>query len=70
MLVLSRKPDESIFIGDDIVITIVATKGCQVRIGIDAPKNVPILREEILNDHQIANLKDPAKTHKGASCKQ
>jgi len=47
MLLLTRRVGESIIIGDDIVITIIGLKGHQVRIGIDAPKNVSVHREEI-----------------------
>lgn len=47
MLILSRHPGESITIGDDIVITVVATSGNQVRLGITAPRAVRVLREEI-----------------------
>lgn len=47
MLVLSRHRDESIMIGDDIVITVVDIRGDKVRLGIQAPTNVPVHREEI-----------------------
>jgi len=47
MLVLSRKNGESIIIGDDIKLTIVEVRGDKVRLGIDAPKEVPIHREEV-----------------------
>lgn len=47
MLILTRKNNESIVINDDIKITILGVKGMQVRIGIDAPKNVQVHREEI-----------------------
>lgn len=47
MLVLSRKRNESIIIGDNIKITVVDIKGDRVRIGIDAPRNVSVHREEI-----------------------
>jgi carbon storage regulator len=47
MLILTRKPGESLYIGDDIKITIVEIKGNQIRVGIDAPKDKRIYREEI-----------------------
>lgn len=47
MLILTRKVGESINIGDDITITILGVSGQQVRIGINAPKNVAVHREEI-----------------------
>jgi len=47
MLVLSRKKDESIVINDDIIITVVEIRGDKVRLGIVAPKDVPVHREEV-----------------------
>jgi carbon storage regulator len=47
MLVLSRKESEKIRIGPDITITIYEVKGNQIKIGIDAPKEISILREEL-----------------------
>lgn len=47
MLVLSRKKNESIVIDEKIVITIVEIRGDKVRLGIDAPKEVPVHREEV-----------------------
>lgn len=44
MLVLSRKRDESIVIGDDIVLTVVEIRGDKVRLGIEAPKEIPVHR--------------------------
>jgi carbon storage regulator len=52
MLNLSRHVGESIVIGDDIIVTILAVKGKQVRIGIAAPDGVTILREEIASGTQ------------------
>lgn len=47
MLVLSRYKDQSIYIGDDIVVTVVDVRGDRIRLGIDAPPNVPVHRREI-----------------------
>ncbi|MEW6236159.1 MAG: carbon storage regulator CsrA [Candidatus Omnitrophota bacterium] len=56
MLVLSRKRDESIIIGDDVVITVVDIKGEQVKIGVTAPKSVSIHRKEVYEAIQKENL--------------
>jgi carbon storage regulator len=47
LLVLSRKIDESLIINDNIKITVLAVDGDRVKIGIDAPRSIPILREEL-----------------------
>ena len=47
MLVLSRKPDEKIMIGDGIVITVVEIRGDKVRLGIEAPRDVSVHRKEV-----------------------
>ncbi len=47
MLILTRKPGESLYIGDNIKVTIVELKGHQIRVGIDAPTDLRIYREEI-----------------------
>ena len=47
LLILSRRTDESIVIGDEVTITILSVKGKQVRIGISAPPDVSVHREEI-----------------------
>ena len=49
MLVLSRKTEESMYIGDNIKITVLDIRGGQVRIGITAPQEVKIHREEVYN---------------------
>lgn len=56
MLVLTRKPGETITIGTDIKVTILGVEGRQIRIGIDAPKEVSIHREEIYNKIQAEKL--------------
>lgn len=48
MLKLSRKQQERIYIGDDIIIEVLACRGSEVRLGIQAPKKIPIYREELL----------------------
>lgn len=55
MLALSRKKDEAVIINDDIEITIIEIKGEQVKIGISAPKSVPIYRKEVYMQIQNAN---------------
>lgn len=57
MLVLSRKRDEEIVIGDSIVITLVEIRGDKVRIGISAPDNVPVHRREVYEAIQRENGK-------------
>lgn len=52
MLVLSRKPGEVVCIGDDIKITVNRVSGRQVSIGIDAPREVPIVRQEVLEKEE------------------
>jgi carbon storage regulator len=55
MLVLSRQRDESIIINDNIVVTIVDIRGDKVRIGIEAPKEVPVHRQEVYEAIQAEN---------------
>ena len=49
MLILSRKTDEKIKIGEDITLTISEIRGDQVKIGVEAPKNVKVFRQEVFN---------------------
>lgn len=56
MLVLSRKIDESIVIGDNITIKIISIEKGIVKVGIDAPKDVSIVRKELLEDVKDANI--------------
>lgn len=52
MLLLTRNVTQSLYIGDNIKITICGVSGNQVKVGIEAPKEVPILREEIRDQYQ------------------
>ena len=55
MLVLSRQRDESIIIGDNIVITVVDIRGDKVRLGIEAPTEIPVHRQEVFEAIQREN---------------
>ena len=48
MLILTRKVGESVMIGDDITVTVLGIKGNQVRVGVNAPRDVAVHREEVL----------------------
>ena len=66
MLVLSRHRDESIMIGDDVVVTIVDIRGDKVRLGIEAPQDIPVHRQEVYDAIKRENEKaarlQPAET--------
>jgi len=56
MLVLARKLDESIVLGDDITIRVISIEKGVVKLGIDAPKSISIMRSELLEDVKDANI--------------
>lgn len=60
MLILTRKLGEGLFIGDDIRITVVEVRGKQIRLGIEAPPQVVVLREEIYHRLREQNLQAAA----------
>lgn len=55
MLILSRKIDEKIRIGEDIIITLIDVHGDQVKIGVEAPKSVKVFRQEVFDAIQNEN---------------
>ena len=57
MLVLTRRANQSIKIGDAITVTVLEIRGDQVRIGIDAPRAVPVHREEVYAELQRENVR-------------
>jgi carbon storage regulator len=58
MLVLTRKGNQSIMIGDDIEVSVLAIMGEKVRIGIEAPRTVPVFRKEVYLEIQEGRTKD------------
>jgi carbon storage regulator len=59
MLILSRRPGESVNVGDEVAVTVLGVKGCQVRLGFTAPPNVAIHREEIYERMRAERLDKP-----------
>jgi len=55
MLILSRKINEKVVIGDDITVSVIEIRGDQVRIGIDAPKKVKVFRQEVYDAIKAEN---------------
>lgn len=55
MLILSRKIDEKIRIGEDISVTVIEIRGDQVKVGVEAPKHVKVFRQEVLASIQREN---------------
>ena len=55
MLILSRKTNEKIMIGDDISVSIIEIRGDQVRIGVDAPRTVKVFRQEVFDAIKAEN---------------
>jgi carbon storage regulator len=69
MLVLSRQRDESIVIGDKVVVTIVDIRGDKVRLGIQAPEEIPVHRQEVYEAIQRENRHGGPLQHSGPSAK-
>ncbi len=61
MLILTRRVGESLMIGDDVTVTVLGVKGNQVRIGVNAPKDVAVHRQEIYERIQAEQMPGEAK---------
>ena len=59
MLVLSRKVDQAFVVGDSIIVRVLAVSGGKVRLGIEAPRDVPIFREELVEHAASKTIVDP-----------
>ena len=66
MLVLSRKESEKIRLGDDIIITVVRVAGDKVRLGIEAPSHVPVLRRELKRHDSETDTEQGSKPSEAA----
>ena len=62
MLVLTRRPGESLMVGDDVVITVLDVRGDVVRLGIKAPRSIQVHREEVYRELQRANREAASPT--------
>ncbi|MBN7797296.1 carbon storage regulator CsrA [Parahaliea mediterranea] len=67
MLILTRRVGESLMVGDDITVTVLGVKGNQVRIGVNAPRDVAVHREEIYNRIQDGGEGEPSKDEESSS---
>ena len=62
MLVLTRRAGESVMIGDDVIITVLEARGDVIRLGIQAPRDVQVHREEVFRELQAANREAASPT--------
>ena len=66
MLILTRRVGETLMVGDEVTVTVLGVKGNQVRIGVNAPKNVSVHREEIF-DRIKTERESPGAVHSAAA---
>jgi carbon storage regulator len=62
MLILTRRVNESLMVGDDVTVTVLSISGNQVRIGVKAPRHVPVHREEIFEKIKFQDSSTPASS--------
>ena len=67
MLILTRRPGESVKIGDDITVTVLGIKGNQLRLGFTAPAHVPVHREEVYQRIQAEKLTNISQARSGST---
>ena len=65
MLILTRRVGESLMIGDNVAVTVLGVKGNQVRVGVDAPREVAVHRREIYERIQADKMELPARQTNG-----
>lgn len=56
MLALTRRKQERVFIGDNVIVTVMEIEGNKIRLGISAPRNVRIVREELMTEAEVAEV--------------
>jgi carbon storage regulator len=66
VLVLSRKPEQSLHLGDDITVTVLGVDGDRVKLGIEAPRTVSVLRHEVFEQIRSANAGAAISTESGS----
>lgn len=69
MLVLNRKPNQSIMIGEDIEVIVLEVKGDNVKIGLKAPRNIPVFRQELLAELKAENQRAAAQASPEAAAR-
>jgi carbon storage regulator len=70
MLVLTRKLMEKLYIGDDICVTVVRLEGGQVRLGIDAPREIAVVRAELVPERDFGNARSAPRGASPSSAEQ
>ncbi len=70
MLILTRRAGESLLIGDEVSVTVLSVKGGQVRLGVDAPRDIAVHREEVISQSAVLALEDEPQAVSDEETKQ